>query len=104
MGTSAKLGRMKKSTPTKRNAWKSLESHYKKIKGLHLRKLFSDDPKRGQRLTLDVVGLFLDYSKNRITDDTVKLLVQLAEESGLREKIDAMVRGDKINITEKRAV
>jgi glucose-6-phosphate isomerase len=104
MGTSAKPGRMKKSTPAKRNPWKSLESHYKKIKGIHLRKLFADDPKRGQRLTLNAVGLFLDYSKNRITDDTVKLLVQLAEESGLREKIDAMFRGDKINATEKRAV
>src|SRR5437879_8378410 len=104
MGTSTKPGRMKKSTPAKRNAWKSLESHYKKIKGIHLRKLFSDDPKRGQRLTLDAVGLLLDYSKNRITDDTVKRLVQLGEESGLREKIDAMFRGDKINITEKRAV
>src|SRR5882757_539105 len=104
MGTSAKLGRMKKSTPTKRNAWKSLESHYKKIKGLHLRKLFSDDPKRGQRLTLDAVGLFLDYSKNRITDETLKLLIQLAQESGLRARIDAMFSGEKINITENRAV
>jgi glucose-6-phosphate isomerase len=93
----------KKSTP-KRNAWKSLESHYNKLKGLHLRKLFADDPKRGQRMTLESAGLFLDYSKNRITDDTVKLLVQLAEEAGLREKIDAMFRGDKINVTEKRAV
>ena len=104
MGTSAKLGRIKKKSPAKNNAWKLLESHYKKIQGVHLRKLFADDSKRGQRLTLDAVGLFLDYSKNRITDDTVKLLVQLAEESGLREKIDAMFRGDKINITEKRAV
>ena len=104
MGTSAKLGRIKKKSPAKNNAWKLLESHYKKIQGVHLRKLFADDSKCGQRLTLDAVGLFLDYSKNRITDDTLKFLVQLAEESGLREKIDAMFRGDKINITEKRAV
>src|SRR6478609_3507295 len=104
MGTSAKVGRIKKKSPAKNNAWKLLESHFKKIQGLHLRRLFADDPKRGQRLTLDAVGLFLDYSKNRITDDTLKLLVQLADESGLREKTDAMFRGDKINITEKRAV
>jgi glucose-6-phosphate isomerase len=104
MATSVKLSRVKKSTPAKRNAWKLLETHYNKVKSLHLRKLFADDPKRGQRLTLEAVGLFLDYSKNRITDDTVRLLVQLAEESGLREKIDAMFRGDKINITENRAV
>src|SRR4051812_36506826 len=104
MATAAKLARGKKSAPAKRNAWKLLESHYNKIKGVHLRKLFADDPKRGQRLTLEAVGLFLDYSKNRLTDDTLKLLVQLAEESGLRERIDAMFRGDKINITEKRAV
>src|SRR5512147_2032804 len=93
----------KRSTP-KRNAWKSLEAHYNMVKGLHLRKMFADDPKRGQRLTLEAVGLFLDYSKNRITDDTPKLLVQLAEDAGLRERIDAMFRGDKINVTEKRAV
>jgi glucose-6-phosphate isomerase len=104
MATSVKLARVKKSTPVRRNAWKSLATHYNKIKGVHLRKLFADDAKRGQRLTLDAVGLFLDYSKNRITDDTLKLLVQLAEESRLRERIDAMFRGDKINVTENRAV
>ena len=78
--------------------------HYKKIKAMHLRELFAADPKRGERLTAEAAGLFLDYSKNRITDETLKLLVQLAEESGLRERIDAMFRGDKINITENRAV
>jgi glucose-6-phosphate isomerase len=87
-----------------RSAWKALASHYAKIKPLHLRKLFADDPKRGERMTAEAVGLYLDYSKNRITDETLKLLVQLAEESGLRDRIDAMFRGDKINITENRAV
>ena len=67
-------------------------------------KLFADDPTRGERMTVEAVGLFLDYSKNRVTDETLKLLVQLADESGLRERIDAMFRGDKINITENRAV
>src|SRR6202035_5151202 len=75
-----------------------------KARGLHLRKLFADDPKRGERMTAEAVGLFLDYSKNRITDETVKLLIELAEESGLRSRIDAMFRGEKINTTEKRAV
>jgi len=88
----------------KRQAWKDLEVHFKKIKELHLRQLFAEDPKRGQRLSSEAVGLFLDYSKNRITDQTLKLLIQLAEESRLRERIDAMFRGEKINITEKRAV
>ena len=89
---------------TQRPAWKSLATHSKKFKRLHLRKLFADDPKRGERLTLDAVGLFLDYSKNRITDETVNLLVKLAKESGLSERIEAMFNGEKINITEKRAV
>ena len=89
---------------TKRAAWKALDAHYKKIQSLHLRTLFADDPKRGERLTAEAAGIYLDYSKNRITDETLKLLVQLAEESGLRERIDAMFRGEKINITENRAV
>ncbi|MDR4506639.1 MAG: glucose-6-phosphate isomerase [Candidatus Brocadiaceae bacterium] len=89
---------------TKRAAWKALDAHYKKLQSLHLRTLFTDDPKRGERMTADTAGIYLDYSKNRITDETVKLLVQLAEESGLRERIDAMFRGEKINITENRAV
>ncbi len=87
-----------------RPAWKALEEHYRKTKDLHLRQLFADDPKRGERLTAEAVGLFLDYSKNRITDETLRLLLQLADESGLRGRIDAMFRGDKINVTEKRAV
>src|SRR5271156_5415895 len=89
---------------TKRKAWKALGIHFKKIAKIHLRKLFADDSKRGERLTLEAAGLFLDYSKNRITDQTIKLLLQLADESRLRERIDAMFGGEKINITEKRAV
>jgi glucose-6-phosphate isomerase len=89
---------------TKRPAWKALAVHYKKIQPQHLRKLFAADPKRGQRLTIDAVGLFLDYSKNRVTDQTMKLLLQLAKESGLGERMDAMFAGEKINITENRAV
>lgn len=84
--------------------WKSLEAHYEKVKGLHLKSLFADDVTRGERLTLDTLGLYLDYSKNRITDETIKLLLDLAEETGLRERIDAMFRGDKINLTENRSV
>src|SRR5438876_3793064 len=89
---------------TSRKAWKALESHCKKIRELHLRKLFAADPKRGVHMTAQAAGLFLDYSKNRITDETLKLLFALAEESGLRAAIDAMFRGDKINRTENRAV
>jgi glucose-6-phosphate isomerase len=89
---------------TKRKAWKALTAHYKKISKIHLRKLFADDPKRGERLTLEAAGIFLDYSKHRINDQTIKLLLQLADESRLRERIDAMFSGEKINITEKRAV
>ena len=89
---------------TARPGWKALESHHQKLRELHLRQLFADDPKRGERLTTEAVGLYLDYSKNRVTDETLKLLVQLAEECGLRARIDAMFRGEKINITENRAV
>jgi glucose-6-phosphate isomerase len=89
---------------TKRKAWKALTAHYKKISKIHLRKLFAADPKRGERLTLDAAGLFLDYSKHHINDQTIKLLLQLADESRLRERIHAMFSGEKINITEKRAV
>jgi len=89
---------------TQRPAWKALAMHHKQIKNLHLRKLFADDPKRGKRLTVGATGLYLDYSKNRITDQTLKLLLQLAKESGLRANIDAMFSGEKINITENRAV
>src|SRR5271168_2879156 len=87
-----------------RAAWKALESHYAKIRELHLTKLFADDPKRGERLTAEAIGIYFDYSKNRITDETVRLLLQLTEQSGLRSRIDAMFRGDRINVTEKRSV
>jgi glucose-6-phosphate isomerase len=89
---------------TSRPAWKSLETHYRKLKDFHLRKLFADDPGRGERMTAEAVGIYLDYSKHRITDETLSLLLQLAEESGLRVRIDAMFRGEKINRTENRAV
>src|SRR6059036_3210166 len=89
---------------TARPAWKDLEAHYGKIRELHLRTLFADDATRGERLTADAVGIYLDYSKNRVTDDTLALLCRLAEESGLRERIEAMLRGDRINLTENRAV
>ncbi|CAN5528638.1 glucose-6-phosphate isomerase [soil metagenome] len=87
-----------------RPAWKALQGHFEQIGGKHLRELFAADPSRGERYTAEADGIFLDYSKNRVTDETLKLLVQLAEESGVREKIEAMFRGDKINITEDRAV
>src|SRR5262250_1283860 len=89
---------------TRRKAWKALDAHHKKVRTLHLRQLFADDPKRGERMTAEVAGIYLDYSKNCITDETLTLLVQLAEASGLRARIDAMFRGEKINITEQRAV
>src|SRR5262245_33184151 len=89
---------------TARPAWKALEAHSQKVRSLHLRKLFADDPKRGERMAVEAVGLYLDYSKNRITDETLQLLLQLAEECGLRARIDAMFRGEKINLTENRAV
>src|ERR1019366_8121706 len=87
-----------------RPAWKALQRHFQSIGTQHLRDLFAQDPHRGQRFTAEAAGLFLDYSKNRVTDETLKLLVSLAEESGLRARIEAMFRGDKINITENRAV
>ena len=89
---------------TKRKAWLALQNHYEEVRGQHLKKLFAEDPQRGERMTAEAVGIFLDYSKNRITDRTIKLLIQLAEEAGLRSNIDAMFRGEKINFTEKRAV
>src|SRR4029453_10151886 len=87
-----------------RRAWSALVTHQQKVRELHLRQLFADDPTRGERMTAEAVGLYLDYSKNRITDETLTLLLQLAEESGLRARIDAMFRGEKINVTEHRAV
>ncbi|MDF1592775.1 MAG: glucose-6-phosphate isomerase [Desulfobacterales bacterium] len=97
---------MKATNPslTARPAWKALASHYENVRDVHLRKLFAEDPKRGARLTVEAAGVFLDYSKNRITDETLNLLLQLAGECGLRRRIDAMFRGDKINITENRTV
>src|SRR5882672_10600124 len=89
---------------TRRPAWKALATHYKETSNWHLRDLFADDAKRGEQLTAEAVGLYLDYSKNRITKETVRLLAKLAEECGLRAHIDAMFRGDKINSTENRAV
>ena len=89
---------------TKAKNWAALQAHYQQIKNLHLRTLFSEDPKRGLTMTAEAIGLFMDYSKNRVTDETIRLLIALAEESGLRAHIDAMFRGDKINTTENRAV
>jgi glucose-6-phosphate isomerase len=87
-----------------RPAWASLEHHYQKLKTAHLRDLFADDRGRGERLAIEAAGIYLDYSKNRVTDETLQLLLQLARESGLRDRIDAMFRGDKINVSESRAV
>ena len=89
---------------TERPAWKALKAHYATIRNLPLRQLFADDPRRGERLTAEAAGIYLDSSKNRITDETIRLLVRLAEECGLRERIDEMSRGERINVTEKRAV
>jgi glucose-6-phosphate isomerase len=88
----------------KRHVWDALDAHYKKASELHLRQLFADDPGRGERMTVEAVGLYLDYSKNRVTYETLKLLLRLAEQSGLQSRIEAMFRGEKINVTEKRAV
>jgi glucose-6-phosphate isomerase len=93
-----------KKRAVKQAAWKALTGHYKAVSKFHLRELFADDPKRGQRMAVEAVGLYLDYSKNRVTDETLRFLLQLATESGLRARIDAMFSGEKINITEKRAV
>jgi glucose-6-phosphate isomerase len=104
MDMAARVEPITGKSAVKRPAWKALEDHYKSIHKTHLRNLFADDPKRGERLTVEALGVYLDYSKNRVTDETLKLLLQLAEESGLQARIDAMFRGEKINITEKRAV
>ncbi|HXJ44546.1 MAG TPA: glucose-6-phosphate isomerase [Bryobacteraceae bacterium] len=87
-----------------RPAWNALKEHYAKIRSLHLRQLFTEDSQRGERFTLEVMGLYFDYSKNRITSETTRLLLELAEQSGLRQHIDAMFAGDKINVTERRLV
>jgi glucose-6-phosphate isomerase len=88
----------------KRPTWATLEAHHQKMKGRHLRQLFGEDPKRGERLACEAAGIYLDYSKNLVTDETLTLLLRLAQESGLRERIEAMFRGEKINVTENRAV
>ena len=95
---------MSLSAPRQRSAWGALERHYRKMANRHLRQLFAEDRERSERFAVEAAGVYLDYSKNRITDETVKLLLQLAQESGLRERIDAMFRGEKINVTENRAV
>ncbi len=89
---------------TRRPAWQALENHYQQVKNLHLRQLFADDPRRGERFALEDVGIYFDYSKNRVTDETMRLLLELAQSASLRERIDAMFRGEKINVTEDRAV
>src|ERR1700745_3334667 len=88
----------------KRQSWKALESHHQKISKRHLRELFAEDPQRGERMALEAVGLYFDYSKNRITDETLKLILRMAEESGLPSRMEAMFSGEKINLTENRAV
>ncbi len=92
------------TTLTQRPEWRALETHYQAIRDVHLRQLFADDPQRGERLNAEAAGLFFDYAKNRVTDETLRLLIALAEACGLREKIDAMFRGERINVTEDRAV
>src|SRR2546430_5151495 len=87
-----------------RKSWQALRRHYEEIPGQHLRGLFAGDPGRGERLTAEAAGLYLDYSKNRVTDETMRLLVALAEESGVAERRDAMFRGERINVSEDRAV
>src|SRR5205085_10601411 len=89
---------------TRRPAWTALQEHYRQIKGTHLRTLFAEDPTRGENLTAEAAGIFLDYSKQRVTTETLRLLVELAEQSGLAERIAAMFAGEKINTTEGRAV
>ena len=89
---------------SKHAARQALEDHHETMRALHLRNLFADDPTRGKRMTAEAAGVYLDYSKNRINDETLRLLIELAEQSGLRGRIDAMFRGEKINVTENRAV
>ena len=98
------LSDLQTQSPVETSAWKSLKTHFDEIRNVRLRDLFADDPKRGERLTVEASGIFLDYSKNRVTDETLRLLVSLAQECGLREAIEAMFRGEKINFTENRSV
>ncbi|MDQ6873249.1 MAG: glucose-6-phosphate isomerase, partial [Gemmatimonadota bacterium] len=94
----------KPSPLTERPAWKALEKHHREIRSLHLRQIFAEDPERGKRLTASAAGLYLDYSKHRITNETLRLLLRVAEDCGLADRIEAMFSGEKINVTEKRAV
>jgi glucose-6-phosphate isomerase len=103
-GTTGTTGTRGDSALRQLPAWKALADHVATVRDLHLRQLFADDPRRGERLTVEAAGIYLDFSKNRVTDETLALLLRLAEESGLRERIDAMFRGEKINSTEGRAV
>src|SRR6266702_1600212 len=89
---------------THRPSWQKLEEHYHTTRNLHFRKLFAQDPHRGERFALATVGIYLGYCKNRVNDETMRLLLELAESAGLRERIDAMFKGEKINVTERRAV
>ncbi|MGH8281941.1 MAG: glucose-6-phosphate isomerase, partial [Gammaproteobacteria bacterium] len=93
-----------KTSLTDHPTWKALEAHYQTLRSRHMRQLFAEDSKRGERFAVEAAGIYLDYSKNRITDETLRLLLALADECGLRERIEAMFRSDKINVTEKRAV
>ena len=88
---------------TERPAWKALAEHYRKVRHLHLRQLFAGDPLRGERLKVEAAGLYLDYSKNRVTDETIQVLLRLADECSLTRGINAMFSGAKINVTEQRA-
>src|SRR5579859_3558904 len=93
------------STPLRsRPSWRALEQHHAEVRDVHLRELFDDDPDRGERLTAHGAGLYLDYSKNRVTDETISLLLALAEESGLRQRTEAMFNGERINVSENRSV
>jgi len=94
----------RRQSTSKRTIWRKLQDHHASIRGLHLKRLFADDPVRGERMTAEAAGVYFDYSKNRVREETLKLLIELAERSGLRARIDAMFRGDKINVTENRAV
>ncbi len=99
-----RLEKLTRRRSVKRQVWPLLETHHKKVREVHLRQLFDEDRLRGKRMSREAAGIYLDYSKNRITGETLRLLVELAEEAGLRDRIDAMFRGDKINSTENRSV
>src|SRR5260370_17215671 len=99
----ARPGTVPTQSKGKHAIWRDLQGHHAVMQGLHLRSLFADDPARGERMTAEAAGVYLDYSKNRVNDETLRLLIALAEQSGLRARIDAMFRGERINITENRA-